>query len=156
MALKNYKNFNEEEGLTVVQKSLLFLFVVLYPMLVSMYTILPPLIGLAGYLMIIHIEDKKIYSISAFFYLLNLDLNLTLPLFLSNAIIILILIFIYEPLKRLVRCRVCLLFILMVIIDFSYYVSLFIYDFIFTSTTVIGDMLLVYYIVIDIFVGVML
>ncbi len=156
MALKNYKKFNDEEGLTVVQKSLLFLFVIVYPLLVSMYTILPPLIGLAGYLMIIHIDDKKIYSISAFFYLLNLDLNLTLPLFLSSSIIILILMFIYEPLNRLVRCRVCLLFILIVIIDFSYYMSLFVYDFIFTSTTVIGDMLLVYYIVIDIFVGVML
>ena len=156
MALNNYKKFDDEKGLNLSKKLFLFFFVLLYPMLVSMYTVLPPLIGLAGYIFIISINSKKIYSVSAFFYLVNLDLNLTLPLFLSTAITILILMFVYEPLKRLVRCRVCLLFALIVLIDFIYYVNLFVYDFIFNASTVIGDMLLVYYIVIDILVGVML
>ena len=156
MALSNYKKFDDEEGLSLSKKLFLLLFVLLYPMLVSMYTVLPPLIGLAGYIFIINIESKKIYSVSAFFYLLNLDLNLTLPLFLSIAVIVLLLMFVYEPLKRLIRCRVCLLFVLIVLIDFIYYVTLFVYDFIFNASTVIGDMLLVYYIVIDILVGMML
>lgn len=156
MALSNLKRFDDENGLAFREKLLLFLFVFLYPMLVSIYTVLPPLIGLAGYIFIVNMDSKKIYSVSAFFYLINLDLNLTLPLFLSIAIAVLILMFIYEPLKRLIRCRVCLLFVLIVLIDFIYYVTLFVYDFIFNTSTVIGDMLLIYYIVIDILVGVML
>lgn len=156
MALSNYNKFDDEKGLNFSKKLFLFFFVLLYPMLVSMYTVLPPLIGLAGYIFIVNIDSKKFYSVSAFFYLLNLDLNLTLPLFLSIAITVLILMFVYEPLKRLVRCRVCLLFILIVLIDFIYYITLFVYDFIFNASTVIGDMLLVYYIVIDILVGIML
>ena len=156
MALSDYNKFDDEKGLNFREKLFLFFFVLLYPMLVSMYTVLPPLIGLAGYIFIVNINSKKVYSVSAFFYLLNLDLNLTLPLFLSTAITVLILMFIYEPLKRLVRCRVCLLFVLIVLIDFIYYVNLFVYDFIFNASTVIGDMLLVYYIVIDILVGIML
>ncbi len=156
MALSNYKKFDDEEELSFIKKLLLFLFVFFYPMFVSMYTVLPPLIGLAGYIFIISMDRKKIYSASAFFYLVNLDLNLTLPLFLSTTISILILMFIYGKLKRLIRCRVCLLFTLIVLIDFSYYLTLFIYDFIFNTSTVVGDMLLVYYIVIDILVGVML
>ena len=156
MALSNYNKFDDEDGLKFIEKLFLFLFVLFYPMLVSIYTVLPPLIGLAGYIFIVNIRSKKIYSASAFFYLINLDLNLTLPLFFSIAITILILMFIYEPLKRLVRCRVCLLFSLIVLIDFIYYITLFIYDFIFNASTVIGDMLLVYYIVIDILVGIML
>ncbi len=156
MALSNLRRFDDEDSLSFRKKILLFIFVLFYPMLVSIYTVLPPLIGLAGYIFIVNIDSKKIYSVSAFFYLVNLDLNLTLPLFLSTAITVLILMFVYGPLKRLIRCRVCLLFVLIVLIDFSYYMTLFIYDFIFNTSTVIGDMLLVYYIVIDILVGVML
>ena len=156
MALSNYKKFDDEEGLHLSKKLFLFCFVLFYPMLVSMYTVLPPLIGLSGYILITNIKTKKIYSVSSFFYLVNLDLNLTLPMFLSTAITVLIFMFVYEPLTRLVRCRVCLLFALIVLIDFIYYVTLFVYDFIFNASTVIGDMLLVYYIVIDILVGMML
>ncbi len=156
MALNNYKRYDDEDGLNFIKKLFLFLFVLFYPMLVSIYTVLPPLIGLAGYIFIVNAHGKKIYSVSAFFYLVNLDLNLTLPLFLSIAVTVLILMFIYKPLKRLIRCRVCLLFVLIVIIDFIYYMTLFVYDFIFSTSTVIGDMLLVYYIVVDILVGVML
>ena len=155
MALKNYKDY-DDEGLSFQKKTFLILFVLLYPLLKSMYPILPPLIGLAGYIFITNLDDNKVYAFSALFYLLNLDLNLTLPLLLSLSMISLILIFIYEPLKRLIHCKVCLLFALMAIIDFTYYVSIFIYDFIFNTSTVVGDMLLVYYIIMDIVLGMIL
>ena len=155
MALSNYKDY-DNEGLSFTKKTFLILFVLFYPLLKSMYPILPPLIGLAGYIFIINVGYKNFYSISALFYLLNLDLNLTLPLLLSISMISLILVFLYEPLQRLVRCKVCLLFALMAIIDFVYYMSIFVYDFIFNTSTVIGDMLLVYYIIIDILIGMML
>ena len=155
MAFRNYNKF-DDEGFGFRKKLFLFLFVLLYPMLVSIYTVLPPLIGLAGYIFIVNIDSKKIYSVSAFFYLVNLDLNLTLPLFFSTAVTILILMFVYNRLKLLIRCRVCLIFTLIVLIDFIYYITLFVYDFIFNTSTVIGDISLIYYIVIDILVGVML
>ena len=151
-----YNSFEEEEGLTFVQKIGLILFVIVYPLFVSMYTMLPPFVGLAGYVLIVNLEKEKTYIFAPLFFLLNLDLNLSLPLFLSIFVIILIYMFIYKPLKRLVRCKVCLLFALIVIIDFLYYFSLFIYDFIFNTTTVLADMLLVYYIVVDILLGVLL
>jgi len=153
--VNRYKKF-EDEGLSIGQKIFLILFVALYPLFVSMYTMLPPLIGLIGYVIILNFNKNIIFVISSFLYLLNLDLNLSLPFLLSTFVILFVYMFIYTPLKRLIRCRVCLLFVLMVIIDFSYYISLFIYDFIFNTTTVLGDMLLVYYIVVDIFVGVLL
>ena len=150
--MNRYKN-NVDNGLSLSYKIALLLFVFVYPMLVSMYTMLPPLIGLAGYLFITNFNQNRLFTLIAFFYLLNLDLNLTLPFFLSLAIIVLISLFVYQPLKRLIRCKVCLLFALIVIVDFSYYISLFVYDFIFNTSTVIGDMWLVYYIVIDILIG---
>lgn len=156
--MRNYNRFddNEEEGLSLVQKIGLILFVAIYPLFVSMYTMLPPLIGLAGYVLIINFEKEKAYIFAPLLYLLNLDLNLSLPLLLSIFIIMFVYMFIYTPLKRLIRCKVCLLFALIIIIDFLYYLCLFIYDFIFNTTTVLVDMVLVYYIVVDILLGVLL
>jgi hypothetical protein len=151
----SYNSFQKNK-LSVIQKILLFLFVFIYPILVSMYTMLPPLIGFVGYIIITNMSKNKFLALSAMFYLLNLDLNLTLPILLSTFVIVMIYIFLYSNLKLLIRCHVCLLFALMVLIDFSYYISLFIYDFMFNTSTVIGDMLLVYYIVIDIVIGLFL
>ena len=155
--MSRYNSFDDDDdGLSFLQKTGLILFVAIYPLFVSMYTMLPPLIGVAGYALIINLEKEKTYAFAPLFYLFNLDFNLSLPLFLSIFIIMLIYMFIYMPLKRLVRCKVCLLFALIVIIDFLYYLSLFVYDFIFNTTTVLADMLLVYYIVIDILLGLVL
>lgn len=153
--MNKYDSF-DEDGLPLLHKILLTLFVTTYPLFVSMYTMLPPFIGLAGYILILNLDKEKVYVFAALFYLLNLDLNLSLPLFLSIFMIMLIYMFVYTPLKRLIRCKVCLLFTLIVVIDFAYYLSLFIYDFIFQTTTVLADMLLVYYIVIDILIGMLL
>lgn len=153
--MNKYDSF-EEEGLGVVLKTLLILFVLIYPLFVSMYTMLPPLIGLVGYVLIISIEKETAYALAPLFYLFNLDLNLSLPLLLSTFIIMMIYFFIYIPLKRLVRCKVCLLFAIIIIIDLFYYISLFLYDFMFNTTTVLADMLLIYYTVIDILIGVLL
>lgn len=152
-----YNRFDEEEeGLSFIQKTGLILFITIYPLFVSMYTMLPPFIGLAGYVLIINLEKEKAYAFAPLFYLLNLDLNLSLPLLLSFFIVILVYMFVYTPLKRLVRCKVCSLFTLIIIVDFLYYISLFVYDFIFNTTTVLADMLLVYYIVVDILLGILL
>lgn len=153
--MNRYASFEEDE-LTFLHKFLLVLFVAIYPLFVSIYTMLPPFIGLAGYILIINFEREKVYMFAPLLYLLNLDLNLSLPLFLSIFMSTFIYMFVYSPLKRLIRCKVCLLFSLIIIIDFLYYLALFIYDFMFNTSSVLADMFLVYYIVIDIFIGVLL
>jgi len=153
--MKQYTRLDNQE-LTLLQKIFLASFVIFYPFLVSIYTMLPPLIGLVGYIIISNFEKNTLYAWSGFFYLVNLELNSSLPLFLSFFLIILVYALVYSTLKLLIRCRICLLFTLMVIIDFSYYVGLFLYDIIFNTSSVIGDMLLIYYIVIDILIGMFL
>lgn len=150
------RNYLDEDVVTIKRRIFLLLFVIGYPLLVSIYPMLPPFIGLAGYIMILNFKKEKIYVFASLFYLLNLDLNLTLPLFLSLFNIIFIYMFIYTPLKRLVRCKVCLLFALMVTIDFLYYFLIFLYDFIFGVSTAVADGLLLYFITIDILLGMLL
>lgn len=152
----NRKKHYNEERLAFFKKVSLGFIVVVYPILVSIYTMLPPLIGLVGYIVIVNMDKNRLYALSGMFYLLNLDLNLTLPMLLSIFVIVLIYMLLYHKLKLLIRCRVCLLFVVIVLIDLLYYLSLFLYDFMFNTSTVIGDMLLVYYIVVDIFIGVFL
>jgi len=153
--IRRYQAYNEKR-IGILEKFILVTWVIIYPMMVSMYSMLPPLIGLAGYIIITNVNKQRIYALSAMLYLMHLDLNLTLPIFLSIFIIVMVYLFLYSNLKLLIRCRVCLLFALIVMIDLFYYLSLFIYDFVFNSSTVINDMLLAYYIAIDIFIGVML
>ncbi len=155
MRAKHYIDIDKEK-LTLFQKIFLILFILFYPFLVSVYTMLPPLIGLVGYGIISHFDKNVLYSWAGFIYLVNLELNSSLPLLLSFFIIIVIYTLFYSKLKLLIRCRVCLLFVLMVLIDLSYYSALFLYDIIFDTSSIIGDMLLVYYIAIDILIGVFL
>ena len=150
-----YHDFDRKK-LGFFQKIFLTLFVLFYPFLVSMYPMLPPLIGLIGYIIIYNLDKNPLYALSGFFYLVNLELNSSLPLLLSIFTIMMIYIFLYSTLKLLIRCHVCLLFTLMILIDFSYYMALFLYDFVFNTSSLLADMLLVYYIVIDILIGVFL
>jgi len=153
--MKHYMDIDKER-LTLLQKIFLVSVVLFYPFLVSIYTMLPPLIGLVGYIIISNLDKNVLYAWGGFLYLLNLELNSSLPLLLSFFIIIMVYALFYSTLKLLIRCRVCLLFTLMVIVDSSYYLGLFLYDIIFNTSSVIGDMLLIYYIVVDILIGVFL
>jgi len=153
--MKHYIDIDKEK-LSLLQKILLVSIVLFYPFLVSIYTMLPPLIGLVGYIIISNIGKNLLYPWVGFLYLLNLELNSSLPVLLSFFIIIMVYSLVYSTLNLLIRCRVCLLFTLIIIIDFSYYIGLFLYDIIFDTSSVIGDMLLIYYMAIDILIGVFL
>ncbi len=155
MKVKHYIDIDKEK-LNFFQKILLISFVLFYPFLVSIYTMLPPLIGLVGYVIMSNLNKNILYAWGGFLYLLNLELNSSLPILLSFFIIIVLYSMIYSSLKLLIRCRVCLIFSLIILIDSAYYISLFLYDIVFDTSSIIGDMFLVYYIVIDILVGVFL
>ena len=153
--MNRYNSNFHRDKLTFLEKLGLLLVIVGYPFLVSIYTMLPPLIGLAGYIIIVNIDRNKIYALSGMIYLLNLELNLTLPILLSIFVVVMIYIFLYYRLKLLIRCQVCFMFSMIVIVDTLYYLTLFLYDAMFQTTTVVGDMMLVYYIIVDIFIGVL-
>ncbi len=146
----------EQKKLSFLQWTSLVSLVAFYPILVSIYTMLPPLIGLVGYIVVTNMDKNRIYALAGMLYLVNLDLNLTLPLLLSVFMVVMVQVFIYPRLKRLIYCQVCLFLILIVVIDFLYYFSLFIYDFIFNSSTIIADVMLIFYIVVDVMIGVLL
>ena len=130
------------------------IFIVLfYPLLVSIYTVFPPLVGIAGLVIIYYFEKNWIYAMAGILYLLNIDLNLGLPIFLSSFSIILIYYLIYPTTRLMVRCKTCLSLFLIVLIDAFYYMNLFIYDFIFSSSTIKGDLTLIFYIMMDILLG---
>ena len=113
---------------------LLILFAVgFYPMLVSIYTMLPPLIGIVGLIIIYNINKNVVFVVSGLLYLIHIDLNLTLPFLLSIFSIVLIHTLIYPSARLMIRCRVCLALFLIIIIDLFYYANLFLYDFIFNS-----------------------
>ena len=127
-----------------------------YPMLVSIYPLLPPFIGIAG-LVIIYTTDKNIvYPLSGMLYLVNLDLNLTLPFLLSIFSAIFIKIFIYSPAKLMIRCKVCLNLFIILLVDAFYYIGLFLYDIILDTKTIVADPILTYYILSDFIIGFLL
>jgi hypothetical protein len=154
--MNSYRSNYHRDKLTLLEKLGLFLVVIGYPFLVSIYTMLPPLIGLAGYIIISNVDKNKLYALAGMVYLLNLELNLTLPMLLSIFVVVMTYIFLYSPLKLLIRCQVCFLFSMIVIIDTFYYLTLFLYDTMFQTTTVVSNMMLVYYFIVDIFIGVLL
>jgi hypothetical protein len=130
--------------------------VVFYPILVSIYTIFPPLIGIAGLIIIYNINKNIILVISGILYLIHIDLNLSLPFLLSIVSIVLIHILAYPSAKLMIRCRICLALFLIIVIDIFYYTNLFLYDIILNTKTIIADSMLWLYIFMDIIVGLLL
>ncbi|NOZ90509.1 MAG: hypothetical protein GXO60_04395 [Epsilonproteobacteria bacterium] len=127
-----------------------------YPMLTSMYPLLPPLIGIAGLVIIYNLEKNVIYTIASMLYLIHLDLNLSLPFMLSIFSVIFINMFIYSTAKLMIRCKVCLNIFLILMIDGFYYMNLFLYDIVFDTKTIIADSILTYYILSDMIIGLLL
>ncbi|NPA61153.1 MAG: hypothetical protein GXO06_02575, partial [Epsilonproteobacteria bacterium] len=117
-------------------------FMMFYPMLVSMYPLLPPLIGLIGVIIIFNLEKDVVRTLVAMLYLINLDLNLGLPFMLSIFSILIINTFVYPNAKLIIRCKSCLLIFLLFLIDIFYYSNLFVYDFIFGGETIIANSML--------------
>ncbi|MCK5854110.1 MAG: hypothetical protein KAG56_02725 [Sulfurovaceae bacterium] len=152
-----YKNrFDREKNSTQLRWLLLLLFAIFYPMFTSIYTILPPLIGVVGLFIIYNMEKNSLNAFLGMLYLVNLDFNAGLPLLLSLVVIVLIYILIYPSAKLIINCKRCLAIFLIIFIDILYYVTLFIYDFIFSLDILTGDSTLLFYIIIDLIIGLLL
>jgi len=151
-----HKVYRDRDKIGFLEWSFLGFAVFLYPMLVSIYTLIPPLVGIAGLVIIYNINKNIIYTTAAILYLVNLDFNLALPFMLSISSVVVIKILVYPTAKLLIRCRVCLALLMIMFIDSFYYINLFIYDFMISSDTVIADSMLFVYILFDIIIGLLL
>lgn len=133
------------------------IFVIFYPMLISIYVFLPLLIGVMGYLLILGIEnEKKSYIFMALVYFINLEINLSLPFFLTIISSLLIYVLFFQSLLHFRKCKVCIPVITVTLLDFFYLGSLLAYDFIFQETTIMLDNILLYSLVIDLLIVVIL
>jgi len=132
-------------------------FVILYPTLISMYVYLPLFIGFAGYLIIWGIDGHGVrYIWFPLLYLINLEANLSLPMFLSLLAVLLFYLTLYEKIRYFKRCPVCVGLLSVTAINFYYFVVLVGYDFIFDTSSIFIDSLLLYSLVFDLIFVVLL
>ena len=135
----------------------IFAFVLLYPMLVSVYVTLPLFIGFAGYLILRGLEGEGWrYLLLPLVYLLNLEINLSLPLLLSLAAVLIYYLLLYPSMLFLKRCRLCVALLSVLFIDLIYLGLIMIYDFIFSTSSITINTQLAYSLLMDLFAAVLL
>jgi hypothetical protein len=126
------------------------LFIVFYPMLISIYVFLPLFIGVMGYIFIKGVDENKIfYILFSAIYFINLEVNLSLPFFLTIIISLLVYLLFYHYLDYFRRCTICRPILSVFLIDGLYLLSLLAYDFIFQTQTIVLDNILLYSLIVD-------
>ena len=137
--------------------SLAIAFVIFYPMLISIYVFLPLLIGVMGYVLMLGIETNRIsYVIVPLLYFLNIEVNLSLPYFLTLIASLLIYVLFFRHLNYFRKCAICRPILSVVLMDLLYLGLLLSYDFIFSTSSVVVDNILLYSLVVDLLVVVLL
>ena len=135
----------------------ILIFIAFYPMLISIYVFLPLLIGIMGYVMIMGIEEGKLhYILIAMIYFINLEVNLSLLFFLTIISTLLMYVLFYHNLTYFRSCQICKPILSVILIDLVYLGLLLAYDFIFQSSSIVLDNILLYSLVVDILVVVIL
>jgi len=133
------------------------LFVLFYPMLISIYVFLPLFIGAMSYILILGIEKEKTsYVVFASLYLINLEVNLSLPLFLTiiSSFIFYVTFSLY--LQHFRQCKLCKPLISVLMLDLFYLGALFAFDFIFQVHSIELDIILLYTLIVDMLIVVLL
>jgi hypothetical protein len=142
---------------SVLLWTVVLLFILFYPMLISIYVFLPLFIGIMGYLLILGIEKGKLsYIMISLLYLVNLDVNLSLPFFLVTIAILTVYVFLYPHFTYFRTCKVCTPFLTVLMIDLVYLGFLLAYDFVFQTENIVLDDILLYPLVVDLLVAVIL
>ena len=133
------------------------LFIIFYPMLISIYVFLPLLIGVMGYILMQGIEKGKIhYIFISLVYFINLEVNLSLPFFLIVISSLLVYVLFYHSLIYFRDCMICRPVLSVLLIDGVYLGSLLAYDFIFQTNSIVLDNILLYSLIIDLLIVVIL
>jgi hypothetical protein len=132
-------------------------FVIFYPMFISIYVWLPLFIGMAGYFLMQGIEKGRIgYILFPVVYFINLEANLSLPLFLTIIATLLVYQLIYSKLHYFKQCYLCRVLLSTVSLDILYLLLLLSYDFIFQTSSIGLDMILLYSLSVDFLLAVFL
>ena len=135
----------------------ILLFIVFYPMLISVYVFLPLLIGIMGYILIVGLEKSRWhYVLISLVYFINLEVNLSLPFFLTIISTLLVYIIFYHNLTYFRKCYLCKPILSVLFLDAFYLGALLMYDFIFQSDSVVLGMILLYSLIVDVLVVVLL
>ena len=133
------------------------LFIIFYPMLISIYVFLPLFLGVMGYLLMKGIDENRIfYILLPILYFINLEVNLSLPFSLITLTSLLVYVFLYRHLNYFRKCVICRPILSVILIDGFYLLSLLAYDFIFQTHTIVLDSILVYSLIVDLLVVVVL
>lgn len=133
------------------------LFIIFYPMLISIYVFLPLFIGTMGYLLMKGISENRIfYVLFALLYFTNLEVNLSLPFFLTTITSLIVYVFFYHHLDYFRKCVICRPILSVLLIDGLYLLSLLAYDFVFQTQTIVLDNILLYSLIVDLLVVVVL
>lgn len=134
----------------------LALFVILYPMLVSVYVFFPLLIGFMGWMIIQGIEGRGYpYVLFPLMYLINLEINLSLPLLLTVFATLLYYLTLYKRVLYLKSCKACVSVLSVVIIDLFYVGALVGYDLLMDTSSIVFDSLLWYSLIADVVLAVL-
>jgi len=137
--------------------SLAIAFVIFYPMLISIYVFLPLLIGVMGYVLMLGIETNRLsYIIIPLLYFLNIEVNLSLPYFLTLIASLLIYVLFFRHLSYFRKCVICRPILSVILMDMLYLGLLVSYDFIFSTSSIVVDNILLYSLVVDLLVVVLL
>ena len=135
----------------------MYLFIVFYPMLISIYVFLPLFIGSMSYTLLRGLEKGKSSSLLiAIVYLINLEVNLSLPLFLTIISSFVFYVTLYPSLKHFRHCKVCRPLLSVFLLDIFYLGALFFFDFIFQTQSIFLDTILLYSLVVDMLIVVLL
>lgn len=135
----------------------ILLFVIFYPMLISIYVFLPLFIGAMSYVLIQGIEKGSLGAILiAMMYMINLEVNLSLPLFFILIVTLLFYVGIYPFLTHFRKCRICTPLLSVILLDLLYLGSLFAFDFIFQTQSIVLDTILLYSLIVDMLIVVIL
>ncbi len=135
---------------------LLIAFVVFYPMLISIYVFLPLFVGVMGYLFMRGVELNKVsYMLVALAYFINLEANLALPFFLTLIATLFVYVVFYPYLDAFRKCSFCRPVLSVILVDLVYLGFLLTYDFIFQTSSIVLDNILIYSFIVDILVVVL-
>ncbi len=133
------------------------LFIVFYPMLISIYVFLPLFIGIMGYTFIKGVDENNIfYILLSLIYFINLEVNLSLPFFLTIITSLIVYVLFYHYLNYFRKCVICRPILSVLLIDGLYLIFLLAYDFIFQTHTIVLDNILLYSLIVDLLVVVVL
>ncbi len=130
----------------------ILVFIIFYPLLISIDVYLPLLIGFAGYMIVLGIEGRGfLYILLPAIYYINLEVNLSLSLMLLLLSVILFYMTLYKKILFFKRCPICVNVLSVIAINLYYFISILGYDSIFDTTSVSVNYTLLYSVLVDIF-----